>query len=37
MKTLYKTLDYLSRDMLNFDFFEKCVARVSSPHFMYNY
>ena len=29
---LYKTLQYRSRDMLNFDFFRKSLEIVSSPH-----
>ena len=34
---LYKTLGYCSRDMLNFDFLEKGLGRVSSPHFVYDF
>ena len=33
---LYKTLDYWSRDMLNFIFSEKSLGLVSPPHFMYD-
>ena len=33
---LYKTLDYSSRDMLNFDFLEKGLGIVSPPHFVYD-
>ena len=32
---LYKTID--SRDMLNFDFLEKALGIVSSPHFVYDF
>ena len=35
--TLYKTLDYWSTDMLNFDFLEKDLGIVSSPHFVYDF
>ena len=31
---LYKTLDYWSRDMLNFNFSEKGLGLVSPPHFV---
>ena len=31
---LYNTLDYWSRDMLNFDFSEKCLALLSPKHFV---
>ena len=31
---LYKTLDYRSRDMLNFGFLEKGLGIVSSSHFV---
>ena len=34
---LYKTLDYLSRDMLNFDFLEKGVGVVSPPYFVHDF
>ena len=34
---LYKTLDYWSRDMLNFNFSEKGLGLVSWPHFAYNF
>ena len=33
---LYKTLDYSSRDMLNFDFLENVLGIVSPPHFVYD-
>ena len=33
---LYKTLDYWSTDMLNFDFLEKGLVIVSAPHFVYD-
>ena len=33
---LYKTLDYRSRDMLNFDFLEKDLGIVSPPCFVYD-
>ena len=36
-KKLYKTLDYWSRDMLNFNFPEKCLGLASPPHFVYNF
>ena len=32
-----KTLDYRSRDMLNFDFLEKSLEIVSLPHFVYDF
>ena len=32
---LYKTLDYWSRDMCNFNFPEKGLGLVSPPHFVY--
>ena len=32
---LYKTLDYWSRDMLNFDFLERDLGIVSPPRFVY--
>ena len=31
---VYKTLNYWSRDLLNFDFLEKDLGIVSSPHFV---
>ena len=34
---LYKTLDYWSRDMLNFNFSEKVLGLVSPPHFAYDF
>ena len=34
---LYKTWDFWSRDMLNFDFSEKDLEIVSSPNFMYGF
>ena len=34
---LYKTLEYWSRDMLNFNFSEKGLALVSPPHFAYDF
>ena len=34
---LYKTLDYCSRDMLNFDFLEKTLGIVSPSHFVYGF
>ena len=34
---LFKTLDYWSRDILNFNFSEKGLGVVSPPHFVYNY
>ena len=34
---LYKTLGYLSRDMLNFNFSEKGLGLVSPPHFVYDF
>ena len=34
---LYKTLDYCSRDMLNFNFLEKGLGLVSPPHFEYDF
>ena len=33
---LYKTLDFWSRDMLNFNFLEKSLGIVSLPHFVYD-
>ena len=36
-KKLHKSLDYSSRDMLNFDFFEKGLGIVSPPHFSYDF
>ena len=33
---LYKTLDYWSRDMLNFNFSEKGLGLVSPSHFVYD-
>ena len=34
---LYKTLDYWSRDMLNFNFSEKSLELVSPPHILYDF
>ena len=34
---LYKTLDYWSRDILNFNFSEKGLGLVSPPHFVYDF
>ena len=34
---LHKTLDYWSRDMLNFNFPEKGLGLVSAPHFEYGF
>ena len=34
---LYKTLDYWSRDMLNFDFLEMGLGVFSPPHFVYGF
>ena len=34
---LYKSLDYRSIDMLNFDFLEKGLGIVSPAHFVYNF
>ena len=34
---LYKTLDYWSRDILNFEFFEQCLGIVSPSHFVYDF
>ena len=34
---LYKTLDYSSRDMLNFDFLEKGLRIVFTSHFEYDF
>ena len=34
---LYKTLDYWSRDMLNFNFSEKGLGLVSPPYFVYDF
>ena len=34
---LYKTLDYWSRDVLNFNFSEKGLGLVSPPHFVYDF
>ena len=34
---LCKTLDYWFREMLNFDFLEKGLERVSPPHFEYDF
>ena len=34
---LYKTLDYWSRDILNFNFPETCPGLVSPPHSVYDF
>ena len=34
---LYKSLDYWSRDILNFDFLEKSLGIVSPPYFLYDF
>ena len=34
---LYKTLDYWSRDMLNFNFSEKGLELVSPSYFVYDF
>ena len=34
---VYKTLDYWSRDMFNFNFSEKGLGLVSPPHFVYDF
>ena len=34
---LYKTLDYWSRDMLNFDFLEKGLGINSPPHLVFDF
>ena len=34
---LYKTLDYLSSDKLNFDFLEKGLGLVSPPHSVHDF
>ena len=34
---IYKTLEYWSRDMLNFNFLEKDLGIVSLPHFVYDF
>ena len=34
---MYKTLDYSSRDMLNFNFLEKGPGLVSPPHLEYDF
>ena len=36
-KILYKTSDYWSRDLLNFNFSEKGLGRVSPPYFVFNF
>ena len=33
----YKTLNYWSRGVLNFDFLEKDLGKVSPPHFVYDF
>ena len=34
---LYRTLDYWSRDLLDFDFLEKVLGIFSPPHFVYGF
>ena len=34
---LYKTLYYLSRDILNFDFLLKGLRSIPPPHFVYDF
>ena len=34
---MYKTLDYRYRDLLNFNFSEKGLGLVSSPHFVFDF
>ena len=34
---LYKTLEYSSKEMLDFDFWEKGLGIVSPPHFVYDF
>ena len=34
---LYKTFDHWSRDMVNFEFWEKGLGIVSTPHFVYDF
>ena len=34
---IYKTLEYWSRDTLNFDFLEKGLGLVSLQHFVYDF
>ena len=34
---LYKTFDYWSRDVLNFNFSEKCLGLGSLPHFLQDF
>ena len=34
---LYKTLDYWSKDMLNFEFLDKGLGIVFPPYFVYNF
>ena len=36
-QSIYKTSEYWSRDMLNFDFSEKDRGIVSLPHFVYDF
>ena len=33
----FRTLHYWSRDILNFDFLDKCLGIVSPPHFVYDF
>ena len=37
IKKLHKILDYWSRDMLNFDFWEKDLGAVSPPHSVHDF
>ena len=37
MNKLYKTLDYWSRDILNFGFLEKSLGMSYPPHFVYDF
>ena len=36
-KKLFKTLHYSSRDILNFDFLDKCLGIASPAHFVYDF
>ena len=37
LNKIYKTLEYWSRDMLNFDFLEKGLGIVFLTHFVYDF
>ena len=37
LNKLCKTLDCWSRDMLNFEFLEKCLRLLSPKHFVYDF